>query len=279
MPPLVADPQWLDAQYDALRGIDAAKVFGAWRNSSDESLSAPGWQLDLRYGRSDGETLDWLPAANDQPLRGVLLFFHGGFWRGSDKSLHRFIAPAFARAGVHVVLANYSLCPAVTISTIVQQAAAARDWVQAQRDRWGVAGQPLVVSGHSAGGHLAAMLSSQAWAGDQAVGPTLSLSGLHDLAPLVNAPFVRNDLRLSPEMAHAMSPVCQRPAPGTKLALLVGAKESNEFRRQSWMLHEAWGPTAVHCCDEVPGATHFDLVEALASPASSVHACAMSLFD
>ena len=269
---------WLDAQYNALRGVEVAQVFGEWRRRSDAALATGPWQLDLSYGATVAESLDLL-LPPDRPARGMMVFIHGGFWRGSDKAVHRFVAPSFAQAGYAVALLNYGLCPQVTLKTIVTQIVRARDWLTAQMVSWGLADSPVVMAGHSAGGHLAAMLSAEAWAGGKSVWPSLSLSGLHDLAPLAQAPFLSADLGLTPADVHELSPVHHQPAASARIAVMVGAAESEEFLRQSQLLRQAWGTTAVTGCEQVPATTHFGMVQAMADPHSTVHARVLSLFD
>ena len=109
--------------------------------------------------------------------------------------------------------------------------------------------------------------------------PALSLSGLHDLGPVAQAPFLRSDLQLTAKDVLTLSPVHLQPATGARLAVMVGAQESAEFRSQSRRLQQAWPPSKVISCEQVPGATHFDMVQARADPASLVHKRVLSLFE
>jgi arylformamidase len=105
----------------------------------------------------------------------------------------------------------------------------------------------------------------------------LSISGLHDLEPIAHAPFLRADLRLSPTDALPLSPARHAPAPCAVLHAIVGANESDEFRRQTQLLRDAWGAAAVPLCEEIAPYRHFDIVEALADPASRPHAVLTAL--
>src|SRR6478736_4673111 len=108
---------------------------------------------DLRYGSGPKETLDlFVPAA---PARGTLLFLHGGYWRALDKSDHSFVAPAFVAEGYAVAVANYDLCPGVSIATIVEQCRRALVWLLGNGAALGADTERIVVGGASAGGHLA----------------------------------------------------------------------------------------------------------------------------
>lgn len=196
--------------------------------------------LDLRYGAGDKETLDlYLPAT---PAKGTFVFIHGGYWRTFDKADHAFVAPSFVAAGFAVAVVNYDLCPGVTIATIVGQCRQALRWVERDGSRHGAVG-PVVIGGHSAGGHLVAMMFATDW---QAQGLARSpfaggvaLSGVYDLEPLVVS-SVNADLHLDTEEARRMSPVHLAPRVDATLLVVVGADETSEFLRQSQLLHDAW---------------------------------------
>src|SRR5439155_2194064 len=123
----------------------------------------------------------------------------------------------------------------------------------------------IVVAGHSAGGHLAAMLLTCDWhpvapdlPGDLLKGG-LAISGVFELEPLRHAPFLAADLRLDEAAARRLSPALL-PAPHGPLFALVGGDESEEFLRQNRLIREAWGPAAVPVCDTVPGRHHMDVL-------------------
>jgi arylformamidase len=140
--------------------------------------------------------------------------------------------------------------------------------------------QRIVVAGHSAGGHLAAMLLSCDWrrAGlaGQAVRAAVSISGLFDLEPIARTPFLASDLQLGPASVRRLSPA-GFPAPRGVLHAWVGADESDEFRRQSRLIRQAWGERAVPVCEEVAGANHFTVLHELADPKSRLHAGTLEL--
>jgi carboxylesterase type B len=92
-----------------------------------------------------------------------LVFLHGGYWRALDKSDHSFVAPSLTQQGITVVVPNYALCPAVTIPEIVMQMVKALAWVWRHIDSWGGDASRIHVAGHSAGGHLAAMMLACDW--------------------------------------------------------------------------------------------------------------------
>ncbi len=269
-------PAWLDAQYDArAANPDHPAVFARWAQASAtaRAASGAGAELDLRYGPAPLQTADWFAAAD--PRAPVFVFVHGGYWRGSDKSLYSFIAPAFVRAGASVVLPNYDLCPAVTIEAIAREMEEAIDWIAGRAPQ----APRVVLGGHSAGAHLAAWLLADGETGrGERVQAGLGISGLYDLEPIRHVPSLAPDLRLDREMAARLSPVNHPPPPPDAVFdVFVGGDESDEFRRQSALLAQRWGPRAVPVCETIAGRRHFDVLDDLADPGGRLFAAAMEL--
>ena len=274
-------PDWLDAQYNNRARIpEHGQIFERWAAASALARDRSLCHLDVAYGADPGETLDVFTTA--RPNAPVLVFIHGGWWRSLDKRDHSFVAPAFTQAGAMVVVPNYALCPSVTIETIVLQMVAALVWVHKHAARYGGDPGRIVVAGHSAGGHLAAMLLSCRWqeiAPDlpaRLVASALSISGLFDLEPLRHTPHLQADLRLTPAAVARLSPVRFAPPEG-KLYAVVGADESEEFLRQNQLIRSAWGERAVPVCESVAGEHHFGVVHALVDPDARLHALALDL--
>jgi arylformamidase len=274
-------PAWFDAQYNARAGIpEHPAILRHWADASARALARPGWVLDLAYGNDASERLDILPAAG--AAAPVLVYIHGGYWRALDKRDQAFVAPPFADAGAMVVQLNYALCPAVSIAHIALQLAQALAWVWRHAADHGGDPERIVLAGHSAGGHLAAMLLACDW---QAVAPdlpadlvksALAISGLYELEPLRHAPFLAADIGLSAASARRLSPALW-PAPARgALATVVGGAESEEFRRQAALISRAWGP-AVVAAETVAGRNHMDVLHEIADARSRTHALALEL--
>ena len=277
----LTDPAWLDVQYNNRARIpEHPEIFARWAESSKLAREKLKSTLDIRYGDQPGETLDVFPAA--QAGAPVLVFIHGGYWRSLDKSDHSFLAPAFVEAGATVVVPNYALCPTVTIETIALQMTRALAWVW--RNPGVHTGDPnrIAVAGHSAGGHLAAMMLSCRWkdVGDdlppKLVPGALSISGLYDLEPIRNTPFLQQDLQLTPQAVRRLSPAFF-PRPRGTLYTLAGINESDEFLRQNQLIRDQWGPTTVPICETVPGRHHLDVLHELADPQARLHELALRL--
>jgi arylformamidase len=280
-PMSLTDPAWLDVQYNNRARIpEHPQIFARWAESSKLAREKLKSTLDVRYGDQPGETLDVFPAA--QAGAPVLVFIHGGYWRSLDKSDHSFLAPAFVEAGATVVVPNYALCPKVTIETIALQMTRALAWVW--RNPAVHTGDPnrIAVAGHSAGGHLAAMMLSCRWkdVGDdlppKLVPGALSISGLYDLEPIRNTPFLQQDLQLTPQAVRRLSPAFF-PRPRGTLYTLAGINESDEFLRQNQLIRDQWGPTTVPVCETVPGRNHLDVLHELADPQARLHELALRL--
>ena len=275
-------PAWLDSMYNNRALVpDHARYFERWAQASVDARRQHPCTLDVAYGPSEGQKLDVFPT--DAANAPVLVFIHGGYWRSLDKADHSFVAPAFTREGACVVIPNYSLCPAVTIPEITMQMVSAVAWVYRNIAQYGGNNARISVVGHSAGGHLAAMMLACNWPAYAADLPkavvrnALSISGLFDLQPLQRTPFLKASLRLTDIDAIRASPaLLPRPATGV-LHAVAGGDESPEFLRQNPLIQKLWGKKIVPVCKDLPGLNHFSVLDALADKAHALHTDAIGL--
>lgn len=275
------DPAFYDAQYNnRARVPDAPAILARWAEDSRSVRRRCAGLYDIAYGDATGERLDLFPTRReDTPL---FVFIHGGYWRSLDKSDNSFIAPGFVAEGVNVALLNYALCPAVTMDAIVLQVLQALAWLHRNAGRYGFDPARIVVGGHSAGGHLAAMAACahfDALAPDlprDLVKGTLSISGLHELESIRRAPFLNVDLKLDEAAARRLSPADMPTATGAPVVAAVGGEESEAFIRQARLLRERWpahdGETLV-----LPGRNHFTVLDDLARPEGALFQAALRL--
>jgi arylformamidase len=259
---------------------DHARWLQRWTLDSERARATMACRLDQRYGDAPGETMDIFPARQGDGT--CLMFIHGGYWRALDKKDCSFLAPAWVGAGVSLAVVNYDLCPAVTVEEIVRQMLRAGRWLWLHAEDYGMDEERLFVAGHSAGGHLAAMMMAALWPAFDARLPKnlfkggLAVSGIYDLRPLVQAAWLNADLRLDEAAALKASPAFLPPATRAPVMTCVGGDESSEFRRQNALLGERW--KSVLAGDiAMPGAHHFSVLDGLAEPASALFGAARRL--
>jgi arylformamidase len=277
------DPAWHDAQYNNRARIpEHPAILAHWADASARALAESTGMRTHAYGPDATELLDLYPARPGSAPAPVLVYLHGGYWRALGRRDQAFIAPPFTASGTVVVVPDYALCPAVTIGHIVGQLQRAIGWVHRHAAAQGADPSRIVVAGHSAGGHLAAMLLATDWPAlglpGGVVRHALALSGVFELEPLRHAPFLGPDLRLDAASAAALSPTQLPPPPaGHTLLALVGALESEEFLRQNRLIAERWGAAAVPVCETVPGCNHMDVLHTLADPSARPHRLLLDL--
>ncbi len=276
------EPAWLDRMYNNRALVpEHATHFARWAETSAQARASQACTLDVAYGSAKGETLDVFPAA--EPDAPVLVFIHGGYWRSLDKSDHSFIAPAFTSEGACVVIPNYDLCPAVTIPEIVMQTVRALAWTYRNVARFGGNPKRITVIGHSAGGHLAAMMLACQWATFDPDVPldlvknAMSISGLYELDSVMQTQFLQDSLRLTPEQVLRASPAWLPAPKRAYLYALAGADESEEFLRHNALIQQAWGEKTVPVREALLGLNHFSIVEALVQPGHRLNDLALQL--
>ncbi len=253
---------WDDAYTNVKYIPDGGSYPAKWQMRAEDFRSTlpPGVsaQLDLTYGTGQRCKFDLFRPANP---KGLLVFVHGGYWMRFDRKDWSHLAAGALARGFAVAMPSYSLTPFATITGIVTEveqaiAAAASE----------VAG-PIILAGHSAGGHLV----TRAVCEDSTVVPRIleriqlvvSISGLHDLRPLLRTQM-NETLRLSVREAELQSPSLLAPRAATRLICWVGAGERPEFIRQSRLLANVWtGLGAQTRLVEESGRHHFDVIEAL----------------
>lgn len=273
--------EYCGPQYNARAMIDDhPAIFARWARNGERARRAGHAQIDLRYGKADGERLDYFPAA--APTAPLLVFIHGGFWRSLDKSDFSWLAAPFNAAGVAVALVNYDLAPTIPLEGIVRQNLRATDWLWHNAARLGFDRERMIVSGHSAGAHLAAMLLTAHWpdwSGDLpgvVYKGGILLSGIYDLEPLMHAHFINVDLHLTPERVAMLSPLHMTPASNAPVMTAVGGMESDEFKRQTATLAATWA-NAHREEAPVPDANHLTICDRLAEPGHDLFEAALKI--
>lgn len=221
---------------------------------------------DIPYGGHSREVFD-IVWPESQP-KGLVVFVHGGYWIRLDKSFWTDLAEGARANGWAVCLPSYTLAPEARISDITAQISNAICKAAEL-----VAG-PIRLSGHSAGGHLVSrmMCDDTALPTDvlQRVEHTVSISGLHDLRPLMHTKM-NESLNLDAVEAAAESAALQRPKGTPSMTAWVGGGERPEFIRQAKLLAMIWeGLDADITCTVDAQYNHFTVIEGLKSPNSDI---------
>jgi len=278
------DGAWYDRMYNNRALVPEHEThFANWRDASAQVRATHRCFQDVAYGSGPNESLDIFPASRSSAP--VVIFIHGGYWRSLDKADHSFIAPSLTAQGAHVVMPNYALCPAVTVSEITLQMVKAVAWVWRNIANFGGDPSRITLIGHSAGGHLATMLLACHWTAyakdlpSHLVTKALSISGLYELESVRATPFLTDSLRLTEQVALQNSPAWM-PAPkqGT-LYTVAGGIESEEFVRHNSLMQLAWGKERVPVVEVLPGLQHFSIVEALIQPGHRLNTLASELMN
>jgi arylformamidase len=274
--------EFCEQQYNARLAVpDHAELFAQAAQRSAAVRARLACRIDIPYGPSPMEKLDLFPGEGRQ--RGLFMFIHGGYWRSRDKHEFSDIAEPFVRAGIGVAVINYALCPAVTVDEIVRQCRSAVAWLVCHGAGYGVAPRPLWIGGHSAGGHLTAMMHATHWPSfdtrvpADAIRGAIAVSGVFDLEPMQYF-SINTDVRLDAPAAVRLSPVQLKPFSTAPMLLCVGGLESTEFHRQSSLLQEAW-PTVPMQTVVMPGYHHINVVGSLALAHSPLGKAALDLMN
>jgi arylformamidase len=217
----------------------------------------------LAYGPGERNRIDLFPGDSNGP---IVVFIHGGYWQALDSSSFSHCARGLNAHGISVAVPTYDLCPAVTVADIIAQ-------MRTVSRELAKLGHPLVVTGHSAGGHLAACMLATDWTAVDASLPkdmvraAYAISGLFDLPPLVGT-SINKALRLDAASAKAASPLFWAPPTRGSLDAVVGSNESAEYFRQSRTIAEVWGSRIATRFGTVADANHFTAIAPLADPNS-----------
>lgn len=254
------DRTTLDAAYSNSGAVPgSARLMVDFRTRSANVYRDVTCRRQLAYGPLPRQRYDWFAAGSaDAP---TFVFIHGGYWQSCTKEDFAFIVTGPLQRGFNVVLAEYTLAPQATMTQIVGEIGALLDHLLGDRDGLGIAGHPLCLSGHSAGGHLTAMHRSH-----PVVSHAMPISALVDLEP-ISLGALNDKLQLTAREVDVLSPL-RHIDPGAPMTILVGDAELPELVRHSRQYAadcQARGETARYL--PVPGCNHFSILEDLAAPA------------
>lgn len=232
------------------------------QNFRDASKELRQTRLGLPYAAGARNQFD-LFFPDDAP-QGVVVFVHGGYWRRFDRSDWSHFAAGLIARGWAVAMPSYTLAPQVRIRDITKEVARAINVVASM-----VAG-PMVLTGHSAGGHLVARMNCADTEVQSHVAGRIKrivpISPVSDLRPLEHTEM-NADFRLDASEAAAESPVLHGHRRGIETKVWVGAEERPAFLDQARWLADAWDEAELHIA---PGCHHFDVIDGLQTPQSTL---------
>lgn len=272
----------LDDCYD--QRVWARDLPGALARFASRSAAvreATAHRADIAYGPGPNERLDWFPAP--RPGGPVHVHIHGGAWRNLTKDDASFAAPVFLAAGAHHVVPHFSKLPAVRMPEVVDELARAVAFVWRNAREHGGDPDRILLSGHSSGAHLAAVLLTLDWPARDlpadVIKSALLVSGIYDLEPVLLS--ARGDyVRLSREEAERLSPIRHVGRIGCPVTLVHGDRESPDFIRQAEAfaaaLAAAGRPVSLVRMAE---ADHFEVNDAFGVPDSPVGRAARAALD
>lgn len=274
----------LDAHYNlgaATPGSERYKeLYPQWSKEARKKLDH---ELDVPFGPTLAEHLDVFYAQSEEPAP-LLLFIHGGYWHQFTSKEFSFVAEGLTGAGVATLVMNYALCPKVTIDEIVRQSRAAVAWIYNKSESFGTDRERIYVSGHSAGGHLVAMLMNTNWEADYGLPNNIikggcSISGLFDLAP-VPYTYLQPKLQLTCSEVLRNSPILHIPDHAPPLLITYGEDETPELRRQSRDFLEAWKARGL-CGYELPqpGKNHYSAIDGFLDAGSPLCKAVLDLMN
>jgi len=255
----------IDDHYDVEKSIPNIKeIITTISTQSEKARSELDHKLSVPFGPTIAEHVDIFPTK--QPKAPILVFIHGGYWRQLSSKNFSHVAFGPVSAGVTVVLTNYELCPKVTMDEIVRQSRAAVAWVYKNATTFGGDPERIYISGHSAGGHLTAMVMSTEWERDYGLPKTIikggcAISGLYDLMPFPYS-WIQPSLQLTWDQVLRNSPILHVPKEAPPLIVTCGGDEPVEFIRQSQDFLSAWKAGGlVGEFLPLPGYNHFNIIE------------------
>ena len=253
---------WSD-EYDNVGHIpDAMGFIEKWPKLAEAFRDDADLQINIPYENKERNLFDLFHPQGR--AKGLFIFVHGGYWLRFDKSFWSHLAAGPLAKNYAVAMPSYTLCPDAKISEITSEIAAS---IEAAAER--IEG-PIILCGHSAGGHLVmrqicedSTLDANVMARVERV---ISISGVHDLRPLLN--IVQNEtINLSEEEALKESPALLTPKLNIPVDCIVGADERPEFIRQNDLLANIWrGMGVATNTIHVDGKHHFDVIDDLINP-------------
>lgn len=270
------DQEQLDMQYNnRARVSNHEEIMGSLAKRGTVYANSVPYHADVAFGDSPDELLDIYPATNGNPNAPVMIYFHGGFWYSRHKNDFRFIPTGFNDAGATVVVVNYGLIPTIDMAELVRQCQASVAWVYKNIADHGGDPKNIFITGHSAGGHITAMMLATDWSAwdvdDASIKGALAISGIYDLEP-IRRTFMNATLAFTEDTVAQFSPLRLSPTIKPKFIVTVGGAETDEFIRHSETICDTWGQAGIDCTlDVVSDLNHFTVLSDLISEGGTLN--------
>ena len=268
--------QEIEIQFNPRRAVpdfETWQELGARRSAAVRGRLAG--RYDLAYGDTPLQKLDLFPAAApDGGPAPIHIFFHGGYWRAQDKANFAFVAAELVPRGICTVIANYDLCPAVTLDGVVAAARRAIAWTYRDAAEFGADPARLTLSGSSAGAHLQALALAHDWAGDglpaDIIKGAVPITGIYDPEPARHT-TVNAEIGLTAAIARRNDALTLPPRVRCPIALFVGGAEPPLWQAQTTLYAEHLRRHGLApSCEVLPGANHFSILDHYLDPASPI---------
>ncbi len=247
-----------DLAYNNTAAVPDAQHIQAGRSAASANFRATrAGKLDQAYGTTERTKWDLFPTS--EPTSPCLVFIHGGYWQRGSRDGVSVLAEGVRPLGWSAAFIGYDLAPNVTLTEIVAQIHQGLDWLGQHGPDYGIAG-PIVVAGHSAGGHLAAMALS-----NKHVKAALAISGVFELGPIRDTP-INDAVKLTDQEVTLLSPL-RLPVVSKPMGIAYGTNELPALVEDARRLHarrangHAPGPLI-----PVVGADHFSILDELQTP-------------
>ena len=271
------DKAGLDREYDnrtKVPGFDFAGFLRECEEQSERARTVHDCVLDVPYGDSPAERLDIFRTSKPGPP--VHVFFHGGYWRMLDKKDFSYIANGLVPHDVTVVVVNYALIPTVGMDELIAQCRRSLRWVAENIAAYGGDPNRISISGHSAGGHIVAMMLASEWQ-PPLIKHACAISGIFELEP-IQLCFLNEILDLQPGVVARNSPRFLSRKTWCPFTVAVGDREGDEYLRQSNEFGVIWNdasnPVNVAVLSDED---HFSIRAQYGNPDSDIVALALGL--
>ena len=248
----------LDEAYDNTNAVsNSAEILQGFETRSEILSKEYRDTMDISYGIFPREKFAYFAGEKG---KGIFVFIHGGYWQMRNKNTFRFLAKGPLSQGFHVASIGYTLAPDATLTQIVDETKVALHEVCRYAKKMGADTQNVIVSGWSAGAHLASLLLNE-----NCVSSAVLISGIYNLEPISKC-YLNDALNLSSDEILKLSPI-KIPQVKKSIAIVVGENELSELVRQSFEFAKLRTDEKISGLFYlVPNANHFTILHELENP-------------